>query len=69
MYKALSTGFWAREPKKVKRASFLASMKEIVKMYNQAPNADIFYFVNTKGRIFYFFQVGVPKMTSSHDFS
>ena len=43
MYKVHSTGFWAREPKKVKRARFLASMKEIVKMCNQAPNADIFF--------------------------
>ena len=46
MYKVLTTGFWARQPEKVKRASFLASMKEVVKMCNQAPNADIFYFVN-----------------------
>jgi len=38
-------------------------------MCNQAPNADICYFVNAKGRIFYFFLVGVPKMTSSRDFS
>ena len=30
MYKPHITGFWAREPKKLKRARFLASMKEIV---------------------------------------
>jgi len=45
MYKVHIAGFWERDPKKV---SCLSSMKKIVKMCNQAPNADIFIYLMPK---------------------
>jgi len=52
MYNARIWAIWKREAKKVKRASFFASMKEIVKMCNQAPNADIFISLKPKAECF-----------------
>ena len=52
MNKAHIWAFWGREAKEVKRVSFFASMKEIVKMCNQAPNADIFISLMPKAEFF-----------------
>ena len=62
MYKPHITGFWAREPKKVEASKFFLRPWRRSSKCATRRQMWIFLFSNAKGRIFYLFQVGVPKM-------
>jgi len=69
MYNARIWAIWRCEAKKGEVRNFFNVHEGDRQNVQPGAKCGYFYFFNAKGRIFYLFQVGVLKMTSSHDFS